>query len=247
MPFGGFVLSLADMKRHRFIGSFSFTSDTFVVQDPELVHQWTRVLRLQPNDEVILSDGTGKEARCAVVAVEKKRVSLRILEQMRNEREPERAVSLFCAVLKRENFELVVQKATEIGVKEIVPILTKRTVKLQTKTERLQKIAQEAAEQSGRAIIPVIHEPMTFAQAMTLAGENTMNLFFDLSPDALDTKKIIAKTQKRIGVFIGPEGGWDETEIAVAKQAGFRSASLGALTLRAETAAIVASYLIVTI
>ncbi len=242
MLFRGFVLFLADMKRHRFIGSFSFAAEKLDIVDAELIHQWSRVLRLQPKDEVILSDGKGNEARCAIIAIEKKCVSLHVLERMRNVREPKRDVMLFCAVLKRENFELVVQKATEIGVKTIVPVVTKRTVKLQTKTERLVKIAQEAAEQSGRAIVPAVYEPMDFSDAVTKARENEMNIFFNLSSEVLDTKTHISKSQKRIGVFIGPEGGWDEEESAAAKNAGFVVVSLGDLTLRAETAAIVASY-----
>ena len=151
------------------------------------------------------------------------------------------AAVLYCAILKRENFELVVQKATEIGVREIVPLITQRTVKLDIKEERLRKIITEAAEQSGRGRVPMLRQAMSFADALADAQRNDANFFFDIS-DVIVEEGAIGDAMRR-GLFVGPEGGWSYEEVLAARAAGCHIISLGALTFRAETAAIIASYL----
>jgi 16S rRNA (uracil1498-N3)-methyltransferase len=148
-------------------------------------------------------------------------------------------VILYCSIIKRENFELMAQKATEVGVKEIVPLLSSRTIKLNIKSERVEKIIKEASEQSGRGKVPELHPPMTFKDALEHAKSNDLNLFFDPSGKIFSP----LTQEKKIGVFIGPEGGWDEDEIGLARAQNFQIVSLGKLVLRAETAAIVASFL----
>jgi 16S rRNA (uracil1498-N3)-methyltransferase len=133
-----------------------------------------------------------------------------------------------------------VQKAVEAGVHRVIPVVTARTVKLGLKIDRLAKIAQEAAEQGGRGIVPEISEPIKFKYAIKLAAEHDVNYFFDAEGEEYSRPKLLSAT---VGVWIGPEGGWEDFEIEAARQSNFVIASLGKLVLRAETAATVAVYL----
>jgi 16S rRNA (uracil1498-N3)-methyltransferase len=152
--------------------------------------------------------------------------------------EPTRNVTLYCSVLKRENFEWVVQKCAELGVKNIVPVIAGRTVKTGLKMDRLRMIAKEAAEQSGRGVVPEICEPMNFASALLEAKKNALNIFFHTKTG----KHKDQRTMNTIGLWIGPEGGWTEQEAKQALDLGFQMGSLGMLVLRAETAAITATF-----
>ena len=227
----------------RFFGPFNIKGDQERISDPEVLHQLKDVLRLGPGDKVVLVDQKGNEATGEIVKLTKEFAELVLSEHRRNEAEPKREVTLYCAVLKRENFEWVVQKATEVGVREIVPIITKRTIKLGLNLERLQKIMKEAAEQSGRGIVPALREPANFQEALDLAGDRT-NIVFDASGENLS--KIDTHPQS-MNIWIGPEGGWDLEEVERARETKCKIAHLGPLTLRAETAAVVASYLVVQI
>lgn len=235
------------MRTHRFFVKENLHGKTVTIADRELVSQWRNVLRLKNGDEINIFDGTGTEARAKILSFEKDSAELQILGTFRNENEPLRYVILYCSVLKRENFELVAQKATEIGAKEIVPIITERTEKLNLRMDRLEKIAKEAAEQSGRAIVPKLHEPIKFEDAVNSAKNNAINLFCDLSGESLENLKKNLKNEGRVGVFVGPEGGWTDEERLFAAKSDFKKVGLGKLTLRAETAAIVASYLVINL
>jgi len=211
------------------------------VDDNVFFNQAKNVLRFEAGDKLILCDSEKNEAMTQIISYSKNSVNLEILEIRKNENEPKNYVILYCPILKKENFELVVQKAVEVGVKEITPIITKRTVKLGLNYERLNKIIKEAAEQSGRGILPKINEVLSFEKAMEKAkSENDLNLFFNIGETPLGHP--MSKWGK-IGIFVGPEGGWDDEEAQIAKDADLTFASLGKLTLRAETAAIVASYM----
>ncbi|OGI98614.1 hypothetical protein A3H53_01195 [Candidatus Nomurabacteria bacterium RIFCSPLOWO2_02_FULL_40_10] len=231
------------MKIHRFIINKDLVEGRLEVVDNELFNQLKNVLRLGVGSKVSLADSKGREALAEIKGFKKGSIELQLQEAFRNDKEPAREVTLYCSVLKRENFELVVQKATEVGVKRIFPLVAERTVKLNLKMERLQKIIKEAAEQSGRAVVPILYEPVSFKGAVTHAKENSLNLFFDISGVSL--KKNLGAQKNSIGVFIGPEGGWTAKELESARESKFEIVSLGKLTLRAETAAIVASYIAV--
>ena len=230
------------MKIHRFIGPFDLQRPVVVITDGRLTHQIAKVLRLKAGETVQLCDGSGHEARGTIREVFAHSVEVALVDRWDLAHEPKKSVTLYCAILKRENFEWVVQKATEVGVSVIVPMRTERTVKMQIKQDRLEAIALEAAEQSGRGVVPVIHAPMLFHEAVTDAQKNSANIFFDLR-GIVSYSAPLSHAQDTIGLFIGPEGGWTEIEQTSAEYAGFSFASLGALTLRAETAAVVASYL----
>ena len=208
----------------------------------------------------------------ALEKVSAKDIRGRVVRVEKNNREPSVHVTLYCAVLKRENFELVCQKATEVGVSEIVPLVTDRTVKTHINKDRLEKIIVEAAEQSGRARIPVLCDAMRFDEAIGRVEKKSRNLFFDLREDvhgdcthALfmaehtsfkghekgmtailpDAQQEQNMSRKNIIIFIGPEGGWSDIERELAQKQEFEVATLGPLTLRGETAAIIAAYLAV--
>lgn len=236
------------MKLHRFFGDFDLTSPTIIISDTTFINQIKNVLRLKEGSSIILCDNKNNETIAHVVKITSQSIECETTKVIKNSNEPTRHITLYCSLLKRENFELALQKATEIGIKEIVPLLCDRTVKLNLKKERLEKIAREAAEQSGRGIIPQIHEVQNFSDAIKSAESNAINIIFEpLSPSY---KAVDIDDSSRVGIFIGPEGGWSENELSLIysltkSQKKYIIASLGKLTLRAETASIVASFLLI--
>ena len=232
------------MKIHRFIGDFNIKPGSLKLQDKTLLNQFRSVLKLKVGEKIILCDDDMNEGIAEIKEFGKDCIEVEIKEVNINKNEPERQVILYCSILKRENFELVVQKATEVGVKEIVPIITERTVKLNIRPDRLEKIIKEAAEQSGRGIVPVLHEPRDFDKAISDLSKDSFNVFFDQSGESFDKLERLGDIGL-VGVWIGPEGGWTDQEIELARGSGFKIINLGKLTLRAETAAILGAYVII--
>lgn len=227
------------MKVHRFIGDFDFSSSNIIIDNSDLVHQIERVLKLKIGENIILGDGNGNEIEGEVSNFTNKTVDIKVNKKYKNTNESEKNVRLYCAILKSENFELVVQKASEIGISEIIPLITDRTIKTSIKYERLQNIAHEASELAGRAMVPNVREATLYKIA--ILEENDTKLFFDISGEILDDK--ILGNSKNISIYVGPEGGWTEVEHDIATQNDCKEVSLGKLTFRGETAAIIASYL----
>jgi len=237
------------MRLHRFIAKLDLTKDNIVINDVRIVHQVKNVLRLKKGEEIILSDGNLNEASFQIEAIGKT-IGGKITNKWINQNEPKIHTSLYCSILKRENFELVAQKATEVGVSEIIPIISTRTIKQGIKLDRLNKIALEAAEQSGRGIVPKILEPLDFKQCLIRAQNNQFSILFDLTGTSIieaAQSLLLYSGISQIDIFIGPEGGWDELELELARKNKFWIVNLGKLTLRAETAAIISSYLITKI
>lgn len=237
------------MRLHRFIRNFDIKIGKMRLKDGELFNQFRNVLKLKVGEKVVLCDGQMNEGEAEIKGYGKGAIDVEVLSIGKNQNEPERRVALYCSVLKKENFELVVQKATEMGVAEIAPIITERTIKLNLRQDRLEKIAKEAAEQSGRGIVPILHEPIDLEKAIELAKANGLNIFFD--QNSIEWTKIHSDGSKsrtnsfRIGAWIGPEGGWSPQELEMARNLDFKVISLGKTTLRAETAAIIGTYLII--
>jgi 16S rRNA (uracil1498-N3)-methyltransferase len=225
---------------HRFYIEKDLNNSNIRLDDPEFFNQAHNVLHLRNGEEVILFNGDGSEVVAKITGYGKNSVSLEVVKVFKNMNEPEKHVVLYCAILKKENFELVVQKAVEVGVKEMIPIISKRTVKLNLRMDRLERIAREAAEQSGRPRVPKIHELMEWDEAVEHSKQNEANFLFHL-----DGPEFSGHDKNKAGIWIGPEGGWSEEEIKKARDSGFQVVSLGRLTLRAETAAVVASHLAV--
>lgn len=232
------------MRLHRFIGDFNLISDKLKISDYELVNQIKNVLRLKKGDLIILADGNLNEAKAKIINLGKDNMEVEIVEKYQNQNEPLNHVILYCAVLKKENFELVVQKATEIGVKEIMPIITERTVKLNLRKDRLEKIVKEASEQSGRGVMPMLHDVAGFEESLLRAKNNDLNMLFDQPGESFNGLNRLDKVG-RIGVWVGPEGGWTNQELRSAQGSNFKIINLGKLTLRAETTAITATYIVV--
>ncbi|MCC7160349.1 16S rRNA (uracil(1498)-N(3))-methyltransferase [Candidatus Nomurabacteria bacterium] len=228
-----------NMKIHRFIGVFDLSKKEIEIVNPENIKQIRDVLRLKIGEKIIISDGKGKEAETAINEVSKDKILVSVLE-LTNKKEQERKISLYLAILKKENFELAVQKAVEVGVSNIVPIVTERTIKTGLNIDRLEKIILEASEQSGRSTVPTISSIFNFKDALEIGKSSEEKFIFHTKEE--NSVYTPNKTAKNVSIFIGPEGGFTEKEIGLAKDSGYFVASLGTLTLRGETAAIVATY-----
>ncbi len=230
------------MKIHRFITPYEIRDGSINMTDSELVHQFRNVLKFKTGEVVMLTNNSNLEATVRIVNMTKDTIEFEVIDEKVNNNEPKNKVTLYLAILKRENFELVVQKATEIGIDKIVPIITKNTVKTGLRHDRLEKIAKEAAELSGRSTVPTITEALEFTDAIEQVKDIKDKIIFDISGKMLSEIDI-----KPTNIFIGPEGGFTEIEISEAKDANFTVASLGTLTLRGETAAIVSTYLAINL
>ena len=218
-----------------------------MITDHDTVHQLVSVLKLAPGERLILADGRGTEVEAEILAIDKDEIKTVAIDKYTNQNEPEREVVLYCAVLKRENFELAAHKAVETGVAKIVPVISEHTVKTGLNLVRVKKIIKEAAEISRRGRLPEIVEPMSFAQALTDAQKNPLTVFFDRSGKPWSVAEKLLKKEKQIGIFIGPEGGWSEAEKNAARDNKFLLVNLGRLNFKAETAVTLAVYLTVHI
>jgi 16S rRNA (uracil1498-N3)-methyltransferase len=196
------------------------------------------VLRLKETDRVQVFDGGGREFLCEIDVIEKKQTILKILEEIPSSA-PESNLNLTLAValLKGEKFDLVVQKAVELGVAKLVPLKTKRAdVKLketEKRLERWERIALEAAKQCGRARLMKVEKPADF-ETFTEAAVGTRILFAEQNGESFSE---IKKSESIVAV-VGAEGGWDATEVEAAREKGFQIVTLKGRILRAETAAI---------
>lgn len=225
----------------RFFLPIDLSKRSHSLSDEALYHQLHNVLRVGAGDAVVVCDGNGNEAKGIIEELSKKRVLITTAQPVSVDAEPNRNVVLYASIIKKDLFEWVAQKATEVGVKEIVPVITERTVKKGVRLDRLEVIVKEAAEQSGRGVVPAVREPMEFSDALLRAiGEGEV-LFFDMGGDDVGTHQC---AEDVCSVFIGPEGGWSEEERALIKEKGVSVVSLGPLTFRAETASVIASYVI---
>lgn len=240
------------MRLDRLIYNFDNSDSHLRIIEKELIHQIKNVLRLKIGEKIIFVSGAGREAEALLINTNKNYLDFKLINNLNNNSESKLKVTLYCSILKRENFELVVQKTTEVGIKEIVPIITERTIKLNLRADRINKIIKEAVEQSGRIAIPNLKDVMIFKKAMAYATEeHTINILFDLNGESIESNKLasLLKISKEdsVGIFIGPEGGWSLAEISLAEKSGFKILSLGETTLRAETAAIIASYVVLNL
>lgn len=229
------------MKLHRFIGDFDFTRNTVEITKPEIIKQIKGVLRLKEEESIVLSDGKGAQFKAKITSLAHDKIICEIIKKL-DSSEPKKKVSLYLAILKKENFELAVQKAVECGVSEIIPIITERTIKTGLNMERLNKIILEASEQCERSVVPNLHEIINFEDALEDGKQSNEKLIFH-TQDSIEYAPSINATLASI--FIGPEGGFTEKEISLAQENGYTVASLGNLILRGETAAIIATYRVV--
>jgi 16S rRNA (uracil1498-N3)-methyltransferase len=233
------------MTRRRFHAPpNAFTQKTVTLAADEARHL-RDVLRLKPGDEVYVFDGRGHEFRSTVSNVRRDVAELRIDAEV-DPAKPEShlQLNLGVALLKGDKFDLVVQKATELGVTKISPLITRYAdIHLRDATDatkrvtRWQRIAIEAAKQSGRAFVPEITLPVAFEQVEV---EGIAVMFSERDGEALES----LQETSSITALVGSEGGWADEEIETARARGFHVVTLGGRILRAETAAIAVTVLL---
>ncbi|HYK19972.1 MAG TPA: 16S rRNA (uracil(1498)-N(3))-methyltransferase [Pyrinomonadaceae bacterium] len=237
------------MSRRRFYAPPTAFADQTVTLGTDEARHLRDVLRLENGDEVYLFDGGGKEFRCRVANVGRNAVKLRVEAEVEPAKpESQLQLNLCIALLKGEKFDLVVQKATELGVSKIVPLITRyadihlRDASDATKrVGRWQRIAVEAAKQSGRAFVPEITGPVGFESALVADGLRVM--FSERLGDSLETLPK-RPAPHSITALVGSEGGWSDEEIEAARARDFHVVTLGGRILRAETAAIAVTALL---
>jgi 16S rRNA (uracil1498-N3)-methyltransferase len=208
------------------------------------------VLRLKPGDEVYVFNGEGKEFLSRIDESRRDTAHLQIIREVEPARpESPLQLTLALALLKGEKFDLVVQKVTELGVARVVPVITRHAdIRLRDESDaakrvtRWQRIAMEAAKQSGRAVVPAVASVITFASLIetTSEGERSSYLMFSErdGQSLSQAKKNLAAAAKPMTALVGSEGGWSDEELAAARAADWGIVTLGGRTLRAETAAI---------
>ncbi|HLN98168.1 MAG TPA: 16S rRNA (uracil(1498)-N(3))-methyltransferase [Pyrinomonadaceae bacterium] len=244
------------MTRRRFFappGAFSTNLDSVTLGSHEARHL-REVLRLKAGDEVHVFNGAGKEFQCRIEESRRDSARLRVIAEVAPAR-PESPLQLTLAValLKGEKFDLVVQKATELGVTRIVPVMTKLAdIRLRDESDavkrlaRWQRIALEAAKQCGRAAVPEIALPVSFqnmVREIAPAGSHRL-MFSERDGKSLREAIPLSSNLTQLTALVGSEGGWTDEEIAASQEAGWQLVTLGGRTLRAETAAIAAVVLL---
>ena len=212
----------------------------------EDVNHMKNVLRMKEGEELICCDGNGKEYVCQVAELNKEYVLISVEKEQTSVNELPVRTILFQGLPKKDKMELIIQKAVELGVAEIVPVMTKRTIvkledkkKEEKKIERWQSIALSAAKQSGRGIIPLIQPVMSWKEMLDYMGKLDYNIILYENAFGMKGTKECIKTavkQNSVGILVGPEGGFEETEVAQATGQGAMCVSLGHRILRTETA-----------
>ncbi len=224
--------------------------------EKEESHHIVDVMRLREGDAVTVFDGTGKEYRGTIASTENKRVIIDVTDVNSVSKKQTVSISLAQAIPKKDKMDLIIQKATELGVEEILPVESARTVvkpkgeRRQRKIERWQKIVVEASKQCGRTELPKVREIVRFDAILDYIPKCDLVIMPSLSKKAISLKSVLppkadqpqaeenVTKPKKILVIIGPEGGFSEDEIARAAEKGAVLVSLGNLTLRSDTAAI---------
>lgn len=232
---------------HFFVDENSITGDEIIISGSDYNHA-VNVLRLKPGERIMVSDETGNDYYCLVGNSDGLELHVHIEEKSEENHELPASVTLYQSLPKSDKMELIIQKATELGVTDIVPVESRNCImklepkKTASKLARWQSIAEAAAKQSKRSIIPTVHEPMTFVEAVKQAErESNVRIipYEDERGMAGMCEAIISFLPGAdIAVFVGPEGGYDKLEITHAINHGINPVSLGKRILRAETAAI---------
>ena len=231
------------MRLHRFYTDKPISNETFDIADRDTIHQWRNVFRYNVGSQVIFFDGSGFDFLCIITSLRNLGATLSVLEKKVNAKGFLRNIWLCMAIIKKDNFEFIVEKTTELGVMHIIPLLCERSEKKNLNLERLQKIATESSEQSGRTIAPKIHDIETFSDALrnNLLPEDKIALH----PEGEYIGDFLAdKNPKDLTVFVGPEGGWSDKDLEQFEKNNIPRISLGSQILRAETAAIAVSSLL---
>ena len=230
---------------HFFVSEEQINGENAYIEGSDVNHI-ANVLRMKPGEELLISVRGDWDYLCKIVDIETDRVNLKVLESM-EQRELPVNITLLQGIPKSDKLEMIIQKAVELGVSEIIPVKTKRVVvkidekKVDTKVNRWNAIAESAAKQSKRSIIPKVYEPMSIDNALEIVKDFGVKLIPYENADGIDkTRRILDNMDKtkNIAVFIGPEGGFEESEVERIKNSGFEVITLGKRILRTETAGL---------
>jgi 16S rRNA (uracil1498-N3)-methyltransferase len=242
---------------HRFFIPPDWLHGSSVILWDPVTHQIRSVLRMRPGARIVVLDNQGWEYEVELVEVRTEHSKGEVKEKRPATGEPEARITLYQCLLKKDNFEWVLQKGTEIGVTRFVPVISQRAVipdldsVRSHKLSRWERIITEAAEQSRRGLLPALDEPRTFAEAVS----ESESYHLALIPWERETTRHIraaledfrasdrASAEPDIALFIGPEGGFADEEVSQAQRAGAVPVTLGPRILRAETAAVTAALL----
>lgn len=220
-----------------------------IVLSDETAKHIAKSLRMKAGDEVVLCDGKGFEYGCIITQIKKDSVELKVCFKTEAQSEPDVKVEIYQGVPKGDKLAEVVRKCTELGVSAFHPVIMKRSVarpegkSAVNKLLRLSKVACEAAEQSRRGIIPRIYDFEDYESAIKSISAERIILFYENGGEKLNTilKRYKAEKIKSIALVIGPEGGFEESEVELAKSCSAQVATLGKRILRTETAPVAAA------
>lgn len=234
---------------HHFFVTPEQVKDNQIYIEGSDVNHIKNVLRMKIGEEFHVSDGNNRKYRCAVQEFGEEVVCASILEELESDTELPSKLYLFQGLPKSDKMEWIVQKAVELGAWEIIPVATRRAVvkldpkKAAKKVERWNSISESGAKQSKRSVIPEVKQVMTFKEALAYAKElDVVMIPYELAEGMDRTKALIQTIQpgQSVGVFIGPEGGFDQEEVELAVQMGAKPITLGRRILRTETAGLTA-------
>lgn len=221
--------------------------DGYAVITGQDVNHIRNVLRMKTGEQVGIRDGISRSYICELETIGEAEIRAKILTEDTNMSELPAELYLFQGLPKSDKMELIVQKAVELGAAEVIPVAMKNCVvkldakKAAAKTARWQEIAKSAAKQSKRSRIPVVREPVNYREAVALAGElDVVLLPYENERGMAATREVMERIApgQSVGIFIGPEGGFDPAEIALAKEKKMHLVSLGKRILRTETAGL---------
>lgn len=238
---------------HFYSENASIADGRITLSGPDVNHI-KNVLRMRVGEQLIVCDGEGTDHYCSIEDFGEGNVIVSVHESSANQSELGTSLILFQGLPKKDKMELIIEKAVELGVSQIVPVMTKRVIvkiedskKEEKKLQRWNAIALSAAKQSGRGIIPKVTDIMSFKEALGLAATLEKNFIpyensGDIGVDMKTSREMIKglKGTKSIGIFIGPEGGFERSEVLEALDAGCSCLSLGNRILRTETAGLTA-------
>jgi 16S rRNA (uracil1498-N3)-methyltransferase len=227
-------------KNHWFLIKDLKTDKEITIKDKELLHQFNRVLKFKNGEKIVLFNGKGTWIKCEIKNLQNKECVLDALESDVKQHNENKLINLYFGIPKKNKFELILEKGTEVGVTSFIPLITDRTEKLNIKEERVSKILIEASEQSENPILPSVAKVRPWKEVIQdLDSKNTF--VFHAEGENLNICDL--KISNEINLLIGPEGGWSEDELKILKDRNFKIYKVGDSVLKTETAAIVIPFL----
>ncbi len=232
--------------QHFFVTPDQVQGDRITILGSDVNHM-KNVLRMHIGEQVTINDGNNISYLCRVESYQEDSAILHIEEEQMTDTELSSRIYLFQGLPKQDKMELIVQKAVELGVYEVIPVATKRAVvrldekKALKKVARWQQIAEGAAKQAARGYIPKVHDLMNYKEALSYAEDlDVVFIPYELAEGMKETKRLIEEIHpgESIGIFIGPEGGFEVEEVEAAIAMGAKSITLGKRILRTETAGL---------